>query len=257
MSGDWYVLIGKKPVGPASGAEVLRAHLLGRYDAEAMVRSGQDGEWRSLSSVFPLEQLTPPPLPAEWTAAAHPLEAQTWTRDTPYAWRRYFARQLDTIIHALIMFVFLGAVLAGHDGAYLAVTGLDNQIVLNIIGVMLSIIPGAILLGVTGRTVGKLIFGVKILNARGKPPGMFRALKRELQVLLQGLALGIPLVTLFTFIGGYNTLQKHGRTDWDKSNELVAWYRRPTFVHWVLMLGGIALWLGIVVTLYAAGRDAG
>jgi hypothetical protein len=76
-------------------------------------------------------------------------------------------------------------------------------------------------------------------------------------VLLQGLALGIPLVTLFTFIGGYNTLQKHGRTDWDKSNELVAWYRRPTFVHWVLMLGGIALWLGIVVTLYAAGRDAG
>lgn len=256
MSGNWYVLIGEKPVGPASGAELLRAHFLGRYDAQAMVRSGADGEWRSLDSAFPLDQLTPPPLPAEWTAT-YPVEARKWTSDTPYAWRRYFARQVDTLIHAWIMFIFLGAVLAGHDGAYLAVTGMDNPIVLNILGVILSIVPSIIFLGMTGRTIGKVIFGVKILNARGKPPGMFRAVKRELQVLLQGLALGIPLVTLFAFIAGYNALQNHGRTDWDKGNDLVAWYRRPTFFHWVLMLGGIALWLGIVATFAVAGRDAG
>lgn len=260
MAGSWYVQVGEKSVGPASSAELLRAHFLGRYGAEALVRDGA-GDWRTLGETFPLSELNPPPIPvgAPQTEATGSVTGKraAWASDTPYAWRRYFARQMDTILHAYIMFVFLGALLAGSDAAYEAMAGLNNALVLNVIGVVLAMAPSAILIGVTGRSVGKLIFGLKVLKTNGKPPGLLGGFKRELQVLWQGLALGVPLITLVTFIGGYNKLHREGHTDWDDGNGLVMWYRRPGVVHWILMIFGVLAWLVIVSVLYAAGRDAG
>lgn len=257
MSASWYVLIGEKPVGPASSAELLRAHFMGRYGPDALVRSDGAEDWKHLSDVFPLAELTPPPLPAQNIAIGARAKASSWVRSPAYAWRRYFARQLDTLIHATIMFVFLSAALAANDVAYRAAAGVNNALVLNVIGVILAVLPSALLIGATGRTFGKLIFGLKVSNARGRAPGFLRAFKREAQVLVQGLALGIPLIALVTFIGGYNKLHNQGHTDWDAGNDLTTWYRRPTILHWLLMVTGIALWLSIVAVVYAAGRDAG
>jgi uncharacterized RDD family membrane protein YckC len=258
MAGAWHVLVGQKSVGPASSAEVLRAHFLGRYGPDTLVRPDGADDWLKLSDVFPLAELQPPPIPNDGAkvSGAGAMRKSHWTSEEPYAWRRYFARQFDTLIHAYVMFVFLGAVLAGSDAAYLAMVQFENPLVLNILGVAMAVVPSVILLGLTGRTLGKLIFGVRVLSANGKPPGVFRALKRELQVLLQGLALGIPIITLFTFIGGYNKLQSQGHTDWDASNELTTWYRAPTILHWILMLMGVALWIFILALVYEAGRNA-
>lgn len=259
MASLWRALLNEKSTGPMSGAELLRAHFRGQYGADTLVCEEGASDWRKLAEAFPLASLTPPPIPADIaaTAPSAPAKAGAWASDTPYAWRRYFARQLDTLLHAWLMFVFLGAALAGSDAAYLAVTETSNAIVLNIVGVALAVVPGVILIGATGRTFGKLVFGVKVLNARHKPPGLWRALKRELQVLFQGLAVGLPLLPLFTFIAGFLKLRSEGRTDWDAGNDLTTWYRRPTIVHWILMLGGVALWLSILAFMIAAGRNAG
>lgn len=259
MAGAWHVLVGQKSVGPASSAEVLRAHFLGRYGPDTLVRPDGGDDWLKLSDVFPLAELQPPPIPSDAaTGSGDRMAMRTshWRRDEPYAWRRYFARQLDTLIHAYLMFIFLGAALAGSDAAYLGMAQFENALVLNILGVAMAVVPSVILLGVTGRTFGKLVFGVKVLSANGKPPGVFRALKRELQVLVQGLGLGIPIVTLFTFIAGYNKLHSQGHTDWDAGNGLTTWYRTPGILHWMLMLIGVALWVFVLAVVYEAGRNA-
>lgn len=242
-----------------NAAELLRGYFQGRYGADAMVR-GEVGDWRRLSDVFPLAQLQPPPLPVEDYTAATAVTPKggngAWESEPSYAWRRYFARQLDTIVHATLMYTFLAAVLSASDSAYTAMAGLDNRFLLNIIGVSLSIVPSTIFLGLTGRTFGKLIFGLRVLDARGKAPGLAVALKREVQALFQGMALGVPIIALATFIGGFNRLKSSGYANWDGDNALTTWYRRPTAAHWVLMLIGFALWLTVIAVLLAANQDA-
>lgn len=259
MAASWRALIDGKPTAAMSAAELLRGHLRGQYGPDAPVRRDEAEEWRALASAFPLAELTPPPLtvPSFEAATDDPVvQSGNWESDKPYAWRRYFARQLDTIIHAFLMFMLLGAVMAANDSAYSALTAFNNPIVLNIVGVMLATVPGAVLIGATGRTIGKLIFGIKVLDAQHRPPGLLRGFVRELQVLLRGLGLGVPLISLITIIGGYNRLMADGRSAWDEEDKLTVWYRKPSGVHALLMVGGILLWVAILVLVAAEGRNA-
>ncbi|MEZ6022015.1 MAG: RDD family protein [Hyphomonadaceae bacterium] len=261
----WHVRDGDAMAGPFSAAEVLRAHLSGRYGADALVWTDNEGPaaWRKLSDTFPLERLRPPPLPAAPVDAVQDADleaerAKGWEMDTPYGWRRYFARQLDTLLYSALMFFMLGAVSAVHDGFYTALTAFDNGVVLNIVGVVLATLPSAIVLGITGRSLGKLLFGLKVLRYDGRPPGLLRGLRREAQVTLQGLGLGIPIISLITMIMSYNRLHGEKQTAWDEGVQLRTWYRTPNTAHWFLMIIGIVIWVCMVVTFIgmAASPDA-
>ena len=59
-------------------------------------------------------------------------------------------------------------------------------------GAMASLIGGA-LIGVSGFTLGKLVFGVKVTRRDGEKLGLQAGLARDFAVLFKGLGLGLPV----------------------------------------------------------------
>ncbi len=181
-----------------------------------------------------------------------------WQDIEPHPWRRYFARQLDTAISGLIAEVALlwglAAIdpeLGGRVAQILSTAALPFQ---TIIIVALAVIPNALILGLSGSSLGKWIFGIRVLKRNGKPIGVFRALVREIRVLVMGLGLGIPLISLITLIGSYMGLSEKGATGWDRAMENVVAQRRNHFGQIVLSMLGIGFYVALLLGLVALTR---
>lgn len=81
------------------------------------------------------------------------------------------------------------------------------------LGAMATVIP----VGLTGRSPGKWLFGLQVVDIDGHAPGVRLAFSRELQVWVRGLALGLPLVSLVALGLSYRRLSRRGRTQWDQA----------------------------------------
>lgn len=75
----------------------------------------------------------------------------------------------------------------------------------------------AIFIGFTGLTLGKWLFGIKILNDEKRPLGVLRALKREFMVWFSGLGCGLPGISILTVLFSYRRLKAKGITSWDEA----------------------------------------
>ena len=215
------------------------------------------------------EQATPPALPHEqlfvggnslmW-GNSRPSASKSdlppgWGDTEPHPWRRYFARQLDTVICGVFGEVaVLWAVLAinpelGGRIAHVLVT--TNVFLQAPIIVALAVIPNAVLIGLSGCSIGKWIFGVRILKADGRPIGVLKGLERELRVMVIGLGLGIPLLSIIAMIASMMGLGAKGATGWDRSMKLVVAQRPNQFGQVVLSVIGVcayaALQIGFVL----------
>lgn len=119
--------------------------------------------------------------------------------------------------------------------------------------VLLAIPGNAIMIGATGLSLGKWIFGVRVLRD-GEPIGVAAALRREIAIWFRGLAFGIPLVSLFTLISSYNYLTTHRTTSWDKAQGFVVVHRAESSKATVGMVLGVVLLGVIVMMLRMAGK---
>jgi uncharacterized RDD family membrane protein YckC len=81
------------------------------------------------------------------------------------------------------------------DRVYFTTTG---DVVVQAVTWVAFIVIYAALQGATGRTPGKAVFGVKVVNAQGKNPGFGRGLVRTLLWIVDGQPCGIPLVGFIT-----------------------------------------------------------
>ena len=54
-----------------------------------------------------------------------------------------------------------------------------------------------VLPGITGKTPGKALLGIKLVNAEGRPPGILRALLRYIVLIVDGFPYIIPYLTGF------------------------------------------------------------
>jgi RDD family protein len=94
-----------------------------------------------------------------------------------------------------------------------------------IMTVAMAIPLNAALIGFTGSSLGKWLFGVRVDSQDGRPIGFGKALLRELSVWVQGMGLGIPVVNVITFWLSYSRLEKNGATPWDEQGHHVVLYR--------------------------------
>jgi uncharacterized RDD family membrane protein YckC len=178
-----------------------------------------------------------------------------WTDRTPHPWRRYWARMLDLAVMGSVMGLMLGvvgAVVAPEEtnrfSAFLTSGPVGK--VADLMLTLLLVIPGnALLLGLTGGTPGKWLFGIKIVRPDGRPIGVMAALWREIRVWFQGLAMGIPLVTLFTLFAGFSWLNDDGHAPWDKPRRRVALHRPTGAWQILLMLIGLVVLITLRVWL--------
>lgn len=217
MSRRWFYLHDERACGPFAESEI-RARLR-RGELAADTRGWHDGAEGWL------------PLPRLLERAARPGAGSGrglppgWNDAAPHPVRRYLARLVDIGAFGLLAMsaVFLALyTLAPETGdrftqALGSTPGRSLDLLLTVV---LSTLLAALPLGLTGTTLGKWLFGIRVLDADGHPIGVALALRREARVLWQGLAMGLPLVSLLTLGLAYRRLVKVGRTRWDEALDL-------------------------------------
>ncbi|HET7563197.1 MAG TPA: RDD family protein [Rhodanobacteraceae bacterium] len=177
-----------------------------------------------------------------------------WQYAKPVMWRRYFARMLDTIVLGSLVWFALATFLAAFvPDAYQALYGhvslLNNPVSRTFLTFVVVIPVEAWILGMTGTTAGKWLFGVRVTHADGRAIGFLRALRREGRVFLQGLALGIPLFSMIAMIVAFIRLKDDGVAGWDAGKPWLVTARPPGVAQTWLFIVGVTFVIAAVVAL--------
>jgi len=210
-----------------------------------------------------MEQTSTPSASASPPALAAPalvVADDGWQSTVPSPWRRYFARMFDIVVIGMVLWLGIGYTTAiadpdlyqwlfGPGGAAL------NPISSSIFTIALLIPFEAVLMGLTGTSIGKWIFGVRVTRMDGRPIGLTLAAGREVAVFFSGLGLGLPIVSLITLISAYSRLTKTGTTTWDEGQPYVVTHRPFGFLQFVLSVVGVTVWLACL-TLVSAMNQA-
>ena len=282
LNEEWYYLRDGDSRGPQNTDVLAALYHRGEVSRETLVwRLGAE-RWKPICEVLPEISKIPPPLPtieSAGTLLAQPrlvttstspslpdltrdalstgpsISAQQWTDTSAHPWRRYFARMLDTLTNGAIV-IFIAAVAL----AFIApermkdfTSALDNKL-LGTIAMCLAAMPlNALLIGLTGGSFGKWLFGVRVLTLDGRPIGFMQALSREGVVAVQGLGLGIPIVSLFTCVAAFNNLRKMAKTSWDAKAGFKAVHRPKGARLAIGMFFGLVAYVCVVLALAALG----
>ena len=225
---SFYYRDGDVELGPYQKAGIASLVARGLVNGRTLVRTDEDPNWSPAELIFP-----------DLFAVAPVGPAGAWSDTEPHPWRRFIARRLDTVLvgFGTLLLIGVGAEAFAADAAAGSerVTGL----LLGLLFEPLAIPGNALLIGLTGSSIGKFAFGVRVLRD-GAPMGVWRALRRELAVWLRGLGLGIPIITLITLVVSMNRLQANRIASWDKAQNLTVLHRpesaASTVVMWIIAL---------------------
>ena len=172
----------------------------------------------------------------------------------PRPWPRYFARMIDVLLFGMIGIVVFGVVLLlatdmGEDTMLAATDGIGGMLLSNMLMFLLALLPIACLLAFA-QTPGKWLFGIRVRNADGSRMRLWTSLKREAWVLVRGIGLGFPVVTLFTQISSFTDLKEDGITAWDRKLGCHVQHAPATWFWWVRATIGGGLVLAVTVWGY-------
>ncbi|MDQ3933302.1 MAG: RDD family protein [Actinomycetota bacterium] len=105
--------------------------------------------------------------------------------DTRVLWRRAAAHTVDGALPVVLALVIAKA--AGDDagGVFFALF------------VGINLLEFIVLQGATGFTPGKWLFGIRVVDAQGLPPGILGAIKRTIPLLFEWTTL-IALIAIYT-----------------------------------------------------------
>lgn len=173
-----------------------------------------------------------------------------------HPWRRYFARTFDNLVIGSLIWVCLGALSLlfppePTDRFFAFFEHPVGRLFDGMLTLVLMIPASALLIGLTGSSPGKWIFGVRVTDASGRPIGLGRAIVREATVWLRGLGAGIPIVALFALWSSKEDLESKGRTAWDGADVVVT-HRKDDLLQRVLTFAGATLVLGGWIALKLA-----
>lgn len=130
-------------------------------------------------------------------------------------WRRYFARTLDYALCLTLWELFLSLVLR--------VNILSTSFWLNVVNVAMALglmcVLEAAYLHFFGTTPGKALFGLKLTRSDGSYFGFLDALWRTGRVVLFGMGLMIPLVSLITLILAFQRCSHQVSQPWALDDE--------------------------------------
>lgn len=176
-------------------------------------------------------ETAPPPLPQ--TADSAPVVTPSANR-----WSRYFARIFDVsweIIPVALIFGFVAAkVFTGFDD------WINSTASYLIFGTLFLFLPVALVLDallyqMLGNTPGKAFLGLRVTTKDGQPLSFSQYLSRNFSMWVNGFALGIPIIYLFTMYRQFNRLRDGVQTTYDEPNgyqvqsKPVEIYRRVAF----------------------------
>jgi uncharacterized RDD family membrane protein YckC len=236
---DWYYLRDGGSVGPEATKRLLELLDESVITRQTLVWRQGAADWQPLENALGLTADVPPALPdappsmppiptsAPVPIEKHPALSNEYSDYAPHPWRRFVARIVDSFVGAFVVSFAVSFVLVSIDqGAQKAFEKLlDNTAAANILSFAFAMPVNALLIGLTGSSLGKWLCGVRVAHMDGRLLGFQLALKREAMVWWRGLGMGIPGVNLVTIFVGYKTLTKQQETSWDKDLRLRVSYR--------------------------------
>lgn len=192
------------------------------------------------------------PSSAKWVADRPAENAPPGYVVGVHAWRRYFARVIDNMINGGVCIFIFGFVLAMIDlqaaERFFRIFEVKGGIVLDaMFTVFVALFANALLIGLCGTSLGKLIMGIYVCDSEGRTIGAARGFKREFLVWFRGLAIGVPILNLIAMVMAYNRYTTSGVTSWDKDMDTRVLFRRETALQHVLTIFGILLWAALLI----------
>lgn len=203
----WYYKLGTKQAGPVSSEELVELAKVGAVRQETKLWHAGMTSWTRAASVSELQLFFP----------EAPTDQQQNVLDPSLAgpWPRLWARLLDVYI---LTVVIGGAVVVLAEfylpSLFFKLVSLPS-VALDVLFLPLASVATALMMRVTGTTIGKALVGIKVQNLSG-PNTLFFLLKREFKVWIFGLGFGIPLINLLTMINQHQQMSKKGSADYDQ-----------------------------------------
>lgn len=269
---EWFYLQGTREVGPFTRDQIQSLFSSSSINEDTFLWRPGYADWTPLSAFEEFRSRPPRSLAArqrnntarqgegparEWdpaNSAPQSIATGQWIDESPHPWRRYFARAIDNFFWGTLIALAIGIAVAFYDlqmaeqmGSLFE--GPAGRVADLIITLIICLIPNAVMIGLTGGSLGKGLFGICVLDRDDRPIGLWRAFKREFRVLVFGLGLGIPIVTLITLIIAYRKLKNDGLTSWDQAMDLKVVHRRRGakqnvgyVVGFLVLAGLVAFW---------------
>ncbi|WP_338608270.1 RDD family protein [Pelagibacterium nitratireducens] len=161
-------------------------------------------------------------------------------------WSRYFARALDLTITSYLAGLGVGYALAYlQPSLYLQLVSQQAQ-VQNLLLLPVALILNGIVTGIFGTTIGKSVMALRFTYLAGHL-GLVGQIVRELKVWIQGLAFGIPIVSIFSGVFQYRRVTRGLPASYDegivlvKQDDMPGWRRAIGMLFCALVfVGGIA-----------------
>lgn len=169
-----------------------------------------------------------------------------WPLEPVTPWRRYGARILDLSLNGVF-----GWFIIGTSFYQLAPVSADrffasmNPVMDILLTVLVGIVITGILIGFSGSSIGKWVFGIRVTDVEGRPIGVIAGIIRDLSVWIKGLGFGLPIISLITMYLSYQRLKEKGTTSWDESGNYRVSHRPSGPFQYVLNIIGIMLILFI------------
>lgn len=202
----------------------------------AMRQSGQIGEldlvWSPGMDVWqPYNVVLPAPVPAAITppeVAIEPAPVELPPLPPPsnvagdgetHPWRRYFAKLIDVFLFGFlaVMVAAVAVSAASPDRMDALVSTMENQYIATVVVLGAWVPIDAFALSVFGTTPGRSLFGILVRDRQGDVLTFDKSLERSARVVVQGLAGGLPFLTLVTHWFAYRRLTTTGTTLWDEA----------------------------------------
>lgn len=246
---EWFYLQGTREVGPFTRDQIQSLFSSSSINEDTFLWRPGYADWTPLSAFEEFSARPPRPAAARqrnappvgerdqaraWdpsNAAPQSVAIGQWIDESPHPWRRYFARAIDNFFWGTLIALAIGIAIAFYDLQMAEkmdslFEGPGGRVADLIVTLIICLIPNAVMIGLTGGNLGKGLFGICVLDRDDRPIGLWRAFKREFRVLVFGLGLGIPIVTLITLIIAYKKLKDDGLTSWDQAMDLKVVHRR-------------------------------
>ncbi len=185
------------------------------------------------------------------------ISDQNITNDSTIAgpWLRLGAKHIDLFIELLLSIIItLSIIFIAGSFTTTFEDGLSDIIfslmVIFILIIPLLVIPilDIIIYALLGNSLGKWLFGIKVVYLSGKSLNAWENFKRNSDVFLYGLILLIPIVNLSYSITQYQYIKKNCNSKYDeKLNQMVISYESK----WWKKLIGIILTIMCIICFYS------
>ncbi|OCJ11918.1 hypothetical protein A6U86_02345 [Rhizobium sp. AC27/96] len=200
----WHYAVGDGYREPIEEDEVRALIQSGTVKGETLLRASGANRWLPARDIeeFTSAFVQPQPLPSLPSAAAVTIAENSGLSTYAGPWPRFWARLIDNLIVLPVLGFVLTFASALYAPAWYVKIIKTSDTVWGVCLLPVVALVLALIMALTGTTVGKAIFGIRVDAPKGKGRLKF-FLARELKVWFTGLGLGIPIVSLITQIRQY------------------------------------------------------